>query len=135
MGALLLALAAAPVLAVVYNEVPGTELPDVLRGTGGPDLITGLAGNDEIMGFGGKDLLEGGVDDDRVYGNGGNDKIVGGSGKDELRGGTGDDKIWAVDQQRDLGVHCGMGNKDIAMVDPQDAVSSTCEDEQVVNKK
>ena len=127
-------LAAVPAVAVVYNEISGTDQDDVLAGTPAPDQIWALAGEDQLGGAGGGDRLRGGADDDKITGATGDDRIAGDAGKDTLRGGSGDDFISSSsDGSRDF-VYCGDGANDRVSADARDAVQDDCEKVSVVNK-
>lgn len=133
MGALLLMMAAVPAMAVVYNDITGDDLDNVLLGTTLNDHIAGLGGNDTLMGVVGADRLEGGSGNDIVNGGLGRDIIWGNAGKDTLRGGSGNDFIYsASDGARDM-VYCGSGT-DTVSADARDAVANDCERVHVVNK-
>jgi CSLREA domain-containing protein len=95
----------------------GTSAANVLRGGAGPDVIEGRGGND---------TLYGGRGNDRLVGGSGSDRLVGGRGRDVLLGGTGNDRIEARDGVRDV-VRCGLGKRDVAVVDRRDAVARDCE--------
>mgnify|MGYP006281338099 CR=1 FL=1 len=58
-------------------ERPGTDMPDILRGTATTDFIYGLRGDDLLLGLAG---------DDTLYGGGGDDTLAGGAGADFLDG-------------------------------------------------
>lgn len=60
-----------------------------------------------------------------LWGAQGDDVIVGGKGRDELYGGAGDDRLDARDGEADR-VVCDSGD-DVALVDPVDLVSASCE--------
>lgn len=60
-----------------------------------------------------------------LHGSDADDVLVGGKGRDELDGGDGDDRLDARDGEPDR-VLCGYGD-DVALVDPVDLVSTSCE--------
>lgn len=85
----------------------GTQLKDILIGTGGDSWIYGLGGDDVIdagynpfglsgvhfFGGDGNDTLQGGGGDDWIYGDAGDDTIRTYSGDDHAFGGAGNDKF------------------------------------------
>lgn len=71
-------------MALLRNEIVGTERGEILEGTAGADLIRGLAGNDRLWGVGG---------DDHLFGGAGCDVLVGEAGFDEMTGGPGADRF------------------------------------------
>ena len=58
------------------NQFRGTELNDIIQGSGGDDLLLGFGGNDKLDGRAGNDTLDGGA---------GRDLMTGGSGADVFR--------------------------------------------------
>ncbi|WP_170179496.1 calcium-binding protein [Solirubrobacter pauli] len=80
---------------------------DVPRPTAGPVTIVGSDAANHLWGAQGDDV------------------IVGGKGRDELYGGAGDDRLDARDGEADR-VVCDSGD-DVALVDPVDLVSASCE--------
>jgi hemolysin type calcium-binding protein len=136
------------------RPITGTPGDDLLRGGSGVDSIRALAGDDRVFGYasadclyGGPgddfiignstgDLIYGGPGDDRIYGGEpefnprrGRDTIIGGPGRDRIHAGAANDVVRAADGERDR-VDCG-GGKDLAFVDPEDAVDE-CERVRVV---
>ncbi len=97
------------------EQIDGTQLADVVRGTSaderfrgyaGNDLLVGNDGNDTLEGGDGSDTLNGGVGDDFIYGGDtaadlrdviyggdGHDSVDGGYGNDEISGGNGNDTL------------------------------------------
>ncbi|PWJ21820.1 calcium-binding protein [Jannaschia seohaensis] len=82
----------------------GTELQDVLRGSGTANDLRGRGGDDRLEGRGGNDTLRGDAGADTLVGGAGRDRLEGGDGGDvyvvdtgdivvELAGGTGRDEI------------------------------------------
>ena len=71
----------------------GTNLSDVLEGSGDHDEIRGLADADLISGLGGNDKIKAGAGNDRARGGEGYDRIVGGGGDEALFGDGGDDTL------------------------------------------
>ena len=76
---------------LTFNDIPGTDKSDVLKGTSGNDNIDGYAGNDILNGREGNDRIEGWDGNDQLYGNQGDDILSGGDGADSLFGGQGND--------------------------------------------
>ena len=103
------------------NGIEGTPAADLIVGLGGTDTLAGLAGADCLSGDAADDTLKGGRDDDELVGGGGHDRIVGELGRDIVRSGWGDDNIDAVDATAER-IDCGVGSKDMAIVDRIDQV-------------
>ncbi|MFW8595724.1 peroxidase family protein [Cribrihabitans neustonicus] len=76
------------------NRIGGSELQDILKGTGQADFIFGGDADDFLYGRGGDDDLQGGAGDDLLKGSNGADCLDGGWGNDLLRGGRGDDFVF-----------------------------------------
>ncbi|MDZ4056797.1 MAG: calcium-binding protein [Polynucleobacter sp.] len=79
------------------NLVDGSGGVDFLQGRGGNDTIKGGDGNDFLLGGEGNDIVCGGDGGDFIDGDEGDDWIVGGMGDDFLFGGAGDDFVEAGD--------------------------------------
>jgi Ca2+-binding RTX toxin-like protein len=73
------------------NNATGTQLADIISGSGGNDILDGGFGNDSISGDDGNDSLIGGGGNDTVIGGNGNDTLIGGAGTNVLNGGDGVD--------------------------------------------
>ncbi len=71
----------------------GSEVSDVLRGTGKADVICSLGGDDFVKGLGGADTIILGEGNDIAVGGGGKDKLNGQLGDDELKGSGGADTL------------------------------------------
>jgi Ca2+-binding RTX toxin-like protein len=67
---------------VDVENVIGTVLSDVLRGSDGPNLLEADGGDDVVVGRGGDDQLTGSFGDDKLGGGLGNDSADGGPGVD-----------------------------------------------------
>ena len=74
----LVCLMAGVAMAANYNEISGTNRPDIIGGTNKADLIRGYDGNDVIDGFKADDNILGGRGIDRIDGGGGTDYCYGG---------------------------------------------------------
>ena len=79
--------------AATAEEITGTAMGELLRGTEAADRIEGLDGYDEVFGFGGDDILDGGPGNDELFGAEGDDTLSGGPGDDFLDGREGDDTL------------------------------------------
>lgn len=75
------------------DTLVGTANDDTINGLGGKDLIKGLEGMDTLNGGPGNDTIFGGPDPDEIDGGAGNDTISGGDGNDDITGGPGNDTI------------------------------------------
>jgi Ca2+-binding RTX toxin-like protein len=73
----------------------GTNVANILAGTGEEDSLIGLGGADTLDGLGGNDTLNGGTGSDVINGGDGNDTIVYaiGDGADTIDGGAGLDLV------------------------------------------
>jgi len=85
---------------VLYGRLPatsvvryGTEIDQVIQGSGGADSLFGRGGADQLYGGNGDDNLLGGNGNDLLEGGNGRDWLRGGNGNDILHGGTGDDTL------------------------------------------
>jgi Ca2+-binding RTX toxin-like protein len=76
------------------EEVPGTNLDDVLVGDGDAQTLRGGEGNDRLEGRGGDDRLHGGLGHDVLDGGAGADRLTGDTGDDALTGGAGADWVY-----------------------------------------
>ncbi|MCY0096967.1 peroxidase family protein [Hoeflea ulvae] len=76
------------------SGIVGTELVDVMTGTGDGETIMALGGRDIVFAGGGDDNVLGGKGADMLYGDGGNDRIFGGAGNDFITGGAGNDTVF-----------------------------------------
>lgn len=120
-------------VALYYTSLFGQPVPSarvVLDGRG-PDGVPGerdrlAADVEDLASGGGNDELRGNAGPNAISGNDGNDSLTGGGGRDVLAGGDGDDRLNARDGRRDL-VGCGLGDRDVALVDPHDDVGVECE--------
>jgi Ca2+-binding RTX toxin-like protein len=99
-----------------------------LDGGPGDDRITGGRNQDRLFGRRGDDILRGGADFDILLGHGGDDRLVGGRDGDHLRGGRGTDRLLSREDTsagEDVvldRVNCGIGRRDVAVVDRRDDV-------------
>lgn len=85
---------------ILYGRLPttsvaryGTEIGQVIQGSGGADSLFGRGGADQLIGGNGNDNLIGGDGNDLLEGGNGMDRLRGGAGNDILHGGTGDDRL------------------------------------------
>ena len=92
-----------------------------LRGTRGRDKLRGSAASERLLGRQGRDRIKARGGRDCAIGGKGRDRINGGAGRDRLRGQGGNDRIAARDGKRDR-VDCGIGGRDVAIVDRKDRV-------------
>ena len=76
---------------VSIENLIGSDLRDVLRGSNFDNIITGGGGNDTLQGRNGDDILMGDEGDDSLNGGHDNDILIGGTGDDNLAGSTGND--------------------------------------------
>jgi hypothetical protein len=124
------------------DRLLGGGFGDILKGGPGNDLlIGGIYGqdayavfDDELSGGPGADELRGGPGWDSLSGDSGNDVLRGGADSDNLYGGPGNDRLFAWgDPKPGFGgrsgdkVDCGSGRRDIAFVDRNDRVATSCE--------
>jgi Ca2+-binding RTX toxin-like protein len=89
-----------PLKAIVVDpltSIMGSDVADILTGTGGYLAIEGLGDDDTLTGSDGIDLIDGGTGDDTIFGGGGDDQIWGDAGDDDINGGAGYDQIWGGD--------------------------------------
>jgi Ca2+-binding RTX toxin-like protein len=77
--------------------INGTNLNNVIFGTGVADTINALDGDDFVSGAGGNDLVTGGIGNDILLGESGNDELIGNAGHDTILGGSGNDTITGDD--------------------------------------
>ncbi|WP_299405230.1 SGNH/GDSL hydrolase family protein [Acaryochloris sp. IP29b_bin.148] len=75
----------------IFNDILGTDRPDLHFGTTAADNFDGLAGNDLLFGLAGSDRIEGWQGRDGLFGNSGDDILDGGEGDDIVWGGAGND--------------------------------------------
>jgi Ca2+-binding RTX toxin-like protein len=73
------------------EDLWGTELDDVLVGSGKPNAFYGHGGNDTLNTGGGEDQLHGGAGNDILTGGSGHDQMYGSDGSDSLRARDGGD--------------------------------------------
>lgn len=85
---------------ILYGRLPatsvaryGTEIGQVIQGSGGADSLFGRGGADQLIGGNGSDNLIGGDGNDLLEGGNGMDQLRGSAGNDILHGGTGDDRL------------------------------------------
>lgn len=76
-----------------FDNIIGTNNPDVLFGNSDSTFIDAQDGDDIITGGGNNDFFVGGAGNDVLSGNAGNDTLTGGLGFDVLSGGSGDDVL------------------------------------------
>lgn len=72
----------ARIINFVTPDTSGTDMDDVLVGSGVSEILRGLGGNDELIGRAGSDVLRGGTGDDRLEGGSSGDRLFGGVGID-----------------------------------------------------
>ncbi len=110
-------------------EISGQEGRDWIEVAGGEPKLGA-----RIDGGKGKDVLRGGSGPDDLVGSGGHDKIRGRGGADRLTdfggdwyyGGRGRDVLYALNEERDRRIDCGVG-EDQAVVDAKDPEPRDCE--------
>lgn len=129
----------------VFTAAPWDDVQPRIDADGGTgdDTIYGTTNADEIVGGAGADKLFGLDDSDDIDGGEGADLIVGGAGADSLVGGADSDRFYGDDQRPTGGwgddtiiaaldftpdrLGCGEGGSDLAVVDTDDVVESSCE--------
>ena len=75
------------------ENATGTNLDDVLAGSGSNNALSGLAGGDTLRGLAGTDTLNGGEGNDALEGGDTNDSLRPGAGTNSVDGGTGTDSV------------------------------------------
>jgi hypothetical protein len=115
-------------------EADGGAGNDTIYGTINADEINGGAGNDKLFGLDDGDDIDGGDGADLIVGGAGSDSLVGGAGSDRFygddqrpTGGWGDDTITAALDFTPDRLGCGEGSADLAVIDADDIVESSCE--------
>lgn len=90
-----------------FENVEGSEGPDVLIGDGGENALEGGEGADRIEGRGGRDVLDGGPGRDVVLGGAGNDHLDAAAG-DRADAGPGNDTV-GTSLTGSAEIRCGRG--------------------------
>jgi Ca2+-binding RTX toxin-like protein len=107
------------------NDTVGTDVEDVLGGSGN-DLLTGNEASNLLAGGPGADSLSGGGGGDLLFGESGADNLDGGAEEDLFNAGADDDRLETRDGTPEGDIFCGDG-QDFAVVDADDAPSPDCE--------
>jgi Ca2+-binding RTX toxin-like protein len=111
----------------------GTEVADVIIGTGQRDEIYGFRGDDLVRAGPGADLIINGEDDyrfgeDENHGGPGADRIVGNLDSEKHFGGRGDDRLVDYKSSKNPDVfRCGTGNDTVTYNKGLDKVAGDCE--------
>lgn len=117
---------------VSYRERTGSV--QVSIGSATPDDGEAGEGDDvqgdveQVRGGWADDRLVGNSEDNLLSGGDGDDELLGAGGRDELSGGDGEDRLDAQldDDESEDRLRCG-GGLDLALSNPEDLVSSSCE--------
>jgi Ca2+-binding RTX toxin-like protein len=106
----------------------GTDIEDVVGGSG-DDTIAGSAADNELAGGPGNDAIAGGGGNDGLHGDAGADLLDGGPGRDLLDGDGGPDTLRSRDGATDRDL-CG-GGTDSAQAEGRDHVATDCENQDI----